>query len=87
MAWDRRVCREFDYSRRGDICAPGQGVNVEVGWSRQADDDPYLVRAPVYSYGIGLRINIFYTVLRLDYAWPVSRDRGGVFSLGFGPSF
>jgi hypothetical protein len=33
-------------------------------------------------------MNVFYTVLRMDYAFPVNRgDRSGVFSLSFGPSF
>ena len=37
---------------------------------------------------IGLRINVFYTVLRLDYAFTPNRsDRSGKFSLSFGPSF
>jgi hypothetical protein len=33
-------------------------------------------------------MNVFYTVLRLDYSWPVNRpDRGGMLSFSFGPSF
>jgi hypothetical protein len=87
VAWDGRVCREFDFSRRGDICAPGQSVPVQVTWRRQTGEDPYLVRAPLYSYGVGLRINVFYTVLRLDYAFPANRDSGPRFSIGLGPSF
>jgi hypothetical protein len=48
---------------------------------------PHL-REPLFSWGFGLRMNVFYTVLRLDYAFPVNRaDRSGVFSLSFGPSF
>jgi hypothetical protein len=86
LAWDGRVCRTFDYSRR-DVCAGGQSLDVSVVWDRKPGQDPYLVREPLFSYGLGLRINVFYTVLRLDYAWPANRSRSGVFSLSFGPSF
>ena len=87
IAWDSNVCREYDYTRR-DNCAPGQSENVRVKWRRGPGDDPFLVREPLFSYGLGLRINVFYTIVRLDYAWPVNRpDRGGVLSFSFGPSF
>jgi WD40 repeat protein len=86
LAWDGRVCRQYDYNRR-DGCAPGESVAVDVVWRRQAGQDAYLVREPLFSYGVGLRINIFYAVLRLDYAFPLNRDRSGMWSLGFGPSF
>jgi Tol biopolymer transport system component len=87
VAWDGRVCQAFDYGRRGDICADGQSVPVRLAWRREPGEDPYLVRAPLYSYGVGLRINIYYTVIRIDYAFPGSRERGGVLSFGLGPSF
>jgi outer membrane protein assembly factor BamA len=87
LAWDGRVCRVFDYTRRSDICADGESVDVALAWRREAGQDPYLVRAPLYSYGVGLRINVYYTVVRIDYAFPASRERGGVLSFGFGPSF
>ena len=87
VAWDSRICREFDYTSR-DSCAPGEGVDVSLVWDRKPGQDPYLVREPLFSYGLGLRINIFYTIIRVDYAWPVNRaNRGGVLSFSFGPSF
>jgi outer membrane protein assembly factor BamA len=58
-----------------------------VVWRREHGEDPYLVREPLFSYGVGLRINVFYTVLRIDYAFPLNRERGGMWSLGLGPSF
>jgi hypothetical protein len=63
-----------------------------VVWRRAPEDDPYLVRAPVYGYGVGLRLNVFYTVLRLDYTLAGSRPErraltDGILSLSFGPSF
>jgi hypothetical protein len=61
---------------------------MHVVWDRKPGQDPYLYREPLFSYGVGLRINVFYTVLRLDYAYALNRpDRKGVFSIGFGPSF
>jgi outer membrane protein assembly factor BamA len=86
VAWDRSVCRTFDYTRR-DGCAAGERLPVSLVWDRKAGQDPYLVREPLFSYGVGLRINVFYTVLRIDYAWPVNRERGGMWSFGLGPSF
>jgi outer membrane protein assembly factor BamA len=86
VAWDRSVCRTFDYGRR-DGCAAGERLPVSLVWDRKAGQDPYLVREPLFSYGVGLRINVFYTVLRIDYAWPVNRERGGMWSFGLGPSF
>jgi hypothetical protein len=87
LAWDSRVCRQYDYTRR-DNCAVGQSEDVRITWDRKPGEDPYLVREPLFSYGLGLRINVFYTIVRLDYAWPVNRpDRGGVLSFSFGPSF
>jgi outer membrane protein assembly factor BamA len=87
VAWDERVCGSYDY-RRADRCAPGYSHPVRVTWSRTADEDPFLVREPLFSYGLGMRINIFYTVIRIDYAWPISRpQRNGILSFSFGPSF
>ncbi|HUP89522.1 MAG TPA: BamA/TamA family outer membrane protein, partial [Longimicrobiales bacterium] len=85
VAWNQKVCSD------GTLFNPnacGQSQKVAVTWDRKAGQDPYLVREPLFSYGLGLRINIFYTILRLDYAMPVNRpDHGGVFSVSFGPSF
>jgi Tol biopolymer transport system component len=86
VAWDSRVCRTFEYGRQGS-CGAAQSHDVSLVWDRKPDQDPYLVREPLFSYGLGLRINVFYTVLRLDYAWAVNRPRNGMLSLGFGPSF
>jgi hypothetical protein len=90
LAWDESVCSASDYLNPGG-CEPHERRAVRVVAQRRPGEDPYLYRAPLLSYGVGLRINIFYAVLRLDYAFPLSRpdreSRGGVFSLAFGPSF
>ncbi len=61
----------------------------QLVWSRAPGADPYDVRAPVASYGAGIRMNLLYNVFRLDYAVPLHRPghRSGVWSLSFGPSF
>ncbi len=85
LAWDERICRGSDFSR-AERCADGERVRI-VG-ARKPGQDPFLYREPLFSYGVGLRVNVFYAVLRLDYAFPLSRpDRSGRFSLSFGPSF
>ena len=87
IAWDHAVCRRFDHTSLSG-CAPGESIDVRLAWDRKPGQDPYLVREPLFSYGLGLRFNVFYAVLRLDYAFPVNRpDRGGRLSLSFGPSF
>jgi hypothetical protein len=87
VAWDGRVCALVDYSR-ADNCAAGASREVRVTWDRKAGEDPFLVREPLFSYGVGLRVNVFYTVIRVDYAMPLNRaDRSGMFSFSFGPSF
>ncbi len=57
--------------------------------SRGAGADPFDLRSPVGAYGAGLRINILYSVLRLDYAVPLNRPNhsGGIWSISFGPTF
>ena len=85
LAWDERVCRGANIERY-DRCLDGETVHIV--WDRKPGQDPYLYREPLLSYGLGLRINVFYTVLRMDYALPLNRpDRSGRFSLSFGPSF
>ncbi|MGH7501909.1 MAG: BamA/TamA family outer membrane protein [Longimicrobiales bacterium] len=85
VAWDHEVCAVTDLSTT-DQCA--EGLPVTVVWDRKPGQDPYLYREPLFSYGLGLRINVFYTILRLDYAFPLNRpDRDGIFSVSFGPSF
>jgi hypothetical protein len=85
MAWDNKVCAAENYDRFGSC---SEGFDVQVGWDRKPGEDPYLSREPLFSWGLGLRMNVFYTILRFDYAFPLNRpDRSGVFSVSFGPSF
>ena len=87
LAWDSRVCGVVDFTR-ADSCAVGESHDVTIAWDRRAGQDPFLVREPLFSYGLGLRVNVFYTVIRIDYTWPVNRpDRSGMLSFSFGPSF
>jgi Tol biopolymer transport system component len=91
VAWDSNICLQTRV-RDPRRCAPGQTRSVDLTWKRREGQDPYLVREPLMSYGVGLRLNIFYTVLRLDYAIPLNRPDfdgfgGGVFSVSLGPSF
>ena len=87
VAWDSAICTQADPTRSTG-CAAGETQAVKVVWDRKPGQDPYLYREPLFSWGLGMRMNVFYTVLRMDYAFPVNRgDRGGVFSLSFGPSF
>jgi hypothetical protein len=90
LAWDEEICPRADFAVPAE-CAPGHSHRVRVVWDRAAGEDPLLVREPLFSYGVGLRINVFYAVLRLDYAFPLNRPgydgRKGLFSLSFGPSF
>ncbi|MGH7552690.1 MAG: BamA/TamA family outer membrane protein, partial [Longimicrobiales bacterium] len=85
LAWDSQICTVADLTRSSE-CA--EGLPVKVVWDRKPGQDPYLWREPLFSYGFGLRINVFYTILRLDYAFPLNRpDKSGLFSVSFGPSF
>lgn len=61
----------------------------QLVWSRPVGADPVIFRKPLASYGIGIRMNILFAILRLDYALPLDRPRhsGGVWSFSFGPSF
>lgn len=90
VAWSNHVCNVpvFGYSTWGNApCPEEQRRDVRLAWQRNGED-PYLVRTPLYSYGLGIRFNVFYTVLRFDYAIPLSRpDRRGRFTVSFGPSF
>jgi hypothetical protein len=92
------TCRAVSAGRSGRTsaacrreCAPGEARGVRVAWKRQPGEDPYLVREPLFSYGVGLRMNVYYAVLRLDHAFPVNRPerggRSGIYALAFGPSF
>lgn len=87
LAWDNKVCTAADPNQI-DGCADGATKDVKLVWKREPGQDPYLYREPLYSYGFGLRVNVFFAVLRLDYAFPLSRpDRGGRFTFSVGPSF
>jgi outer membrane protein assembly factor BamA len=62
----------------------------QLTWSREPGANPWTVRKPVAGFGAGLRMNIAYAVLRLDYSVPLHRPdkRGlGVWSIAFGPTF
>lgn len=91
VAWDGMICnRTSPVNPR--VCDDGASQDVRFVLQRKPGQDPYLYRQPLFSYGLGLRFNVFYTVLRLDYAVPVSRPNRtgfthGVFSVSFGPSF
>ncbi|MEO5511803.1 MAG: BamA/TamA family outer membrane protein, partial [Longimicrobiales bacterium] len=87
VAWDNKVCTQQSTTTING-CTQSGLKDMHVVWDRKPGQDPYLYREPLFSYGVGLRINVFYTVLRLDWAYPINRpDRHGVFSVGFGPSF
>ncbi|HWO88431.1 MAG TPA: hypothetical protein VNL98_04695 [Gemmatimonadales bacterium] len=62
------------------------GSNVR--WSRSPEEDQS-VRAPVSSYGVGLRANILgFLILRVDYAVPRQRpQQGGYWIVSLGPPF
>lgn len=61
----------------------------ELAWSRPAGAPADDLRAPLTSYGVGLRVNMFgFAVLRLDYAVPQDRPKkGGYWILSLGPPF
>lgn len=87
VAWDNKVCSTPSATTITG-CADSGTQRMKVVWDRKPGEDPYLVREPLFSYGLGLRINVFYTILRLDWAYALNRpDKRGVFSIGFGPSF
>lgn len=86
LAWNSEIC--FDpYRRWGDPCEASRKVSVV--WDRPAGADPYLVREPLFSYGAGVRINLFFTVVGIEYSRPLNRPfrEGGLWSVSFGPSF
>lgn len=86
LAWTNKICTGAALSSMAN-CAEN-GEDVHLVWKRKEGQDPLLYREPLYSYGVGLRINVFFTILRLDYAIPLSRpDRSGRFTFSFGPSF
>lgn len=56
-------------------------------FDRKPQQDPTFFREPLTSYGLGLRMNLFFAILRLDYTIAPSRHRDGVWSLSFGEMF
>ncbi len=60
----------------------------DLRWSRTAAD-PSNVRAPVTSYGVGIRANLLgFLILRVDYAVPRSRTaQGGYWTVSLGPPY
>lgn len=61
----------------------------DLHWARPASADLGLIRAPVTSYGAGLRVNLFgFTILRVDYAVPRQRPvKGGYWLVSLGPPY
>lgn len=65
------------------------GVHTLV-WHREPGQDEFVYRDPMASFGAGLRANLFFAILRLDYTVPLSRGdrfRRGHWSLSFGEMF
>lgn len=59
-------------------------------WKREPGQDILLYREPLTSYGLGLRMNLYFAILRLDYSVAPSRGRGigrGIWSVSFGEMF
>jgi hypothetical protein len=63
--------------------------NSQLTWSREATEDPALVRAPLRSYGGSIRANLFgILILRFDYAKPLDRARKtSYWTVSLGPTF
>ena len=59
-------------------------------WNREPGQDIVLYREPLASYGVGLRVNLFFAILRLDYSMAPGRgSRFGrsIWSFSLGPIF
>jgi len=61
----------------------------DLRWSRRSASSLEGIRAPISSYGIGIRANLFnFAILRVDYAVPRQRPtRGGYWMVSLGPPF
>lgn len=62
----------------------------DLKWNRAPGDDIVQVREPLTSYGAGLRFNLFFAILRFDYAMAPGRaDRfgRGIWSVSLGEIF
>jgi Tol biopolymer transport system component len=59
----------------------------ELRWDR-ASDEPITARWPVTSYGVSIRANLFnFLILRVEYAVPQQRDKGGYWTVSLYPPF
>ncbi len=86
LAWSDRVCTAVGALPFSD-CPAGESRPITLALRRNGGD-PYFVRTPAFSYGAGLRTNLGFGVLRLDYAVPLSRpSHRGVLSFAVGPAF
>ena len=86
LAWNDRVC-VASAALPFSPCPAGQSRPITLAL-RDRGEDPYFVRTPAYGYGFGIRTNLGFGVLRLDYAIPLSRPRHrGVLSFAIGPLF
>jgi outer membrane protein assembly factor BamA len=59
-------------------------------WSRQATDNPALVREPLTSWGFSGRVNLLgFAVFRFDYTKPLKRMAGvgAYWTISLGPTF
>ncbi len=85
LAWSDRVCTAATLPYAA--CPAGETRPITVAL-RARGADPYFVRTPAFSWGLGLRTNLGFGVLRLDYALPLDRPRrAGVWSFAIGPAF
>lgn len=81
MAWDDHLCLSA-------ACEGEDRRSVRIVWDREPGDSPLLHRQPLMAVGAGIRLNIFYAILRMDWAVPLNRpNRDAVFTVSFGPSF
>lgn len=86
MAWSGQVCSDGSLGMSGEPCAAG--VPVSWGGRREAGLDPFRFRAPVGSWGIGVRINLMVVQAEIHHARPFQRPgRGGVWGVVMGPAF
>lgn len=86
MAWSGRVCADGRLGLSGEDCGPG--VPVGLSGRRAPGADPFLVRAPVAAWGLGLRLNLLVVHAEIHHARPLARPgRGGVWGVVLGPPF
>ncbi len=86
IAWSDQVCTAPG-ALPFAVCPPGQARPITLALRRDGRD-PYFVRTPAFSWGVGLHTNLGFGVMRLDYAIPLSRPRDrGLLSFAIGPAF